>query len=87
MTKPLPTKQTGFPRGVYQTKPGTAYKAKAYRQGKTIYIGSYPTIAEASQAYKDFVAAHPRGKMGPLPTTLFKRKPLNDFTGTWLNGL
>jgi TATA-box binding protein (TBP) (component of TFIID and TFIIIB) len=83
-----PKRKNKFPPGVTFKTKANKYTAKAFRNGKHIYIGSYDTVEEAAQAYQDFIKANPPERSGQKASLSFsKRKPKNDFKGTWLYGL
>jgi hypothetical protein len=83
--KPLASKQSGLPKGVYYSRNRTKYMVRVHRDGHVKCLGTYDTPEQASAVYVDYITTYPHGPRGPSPKN--KRKATNDFTGTWLNGL
>ena len=58
--------------GVFKLKDRHRYRAIAYRDCKTVYIGTFETEEEANASYVDFTAKNP--KAIPKKSTLPKRE-------------
>jgi hypothetical protein len=78
-------KQGKFLPGVTQHKCGT-YRAKAHRDGKSVYIGTYKTEKEAHEAYLEFVetnrpnTARPENSFNPV---VRKNEAYDNLRAAW----
>ena len=70
-------------KGVYKPKTKPGYKAKAYRKGKSIYLGTFATEKEAHEAYMKFTADNPRTKPIPFTSNLKSKSSYDNLRDAW----
>ena len=77
------TQPNKYLKGVYKPKDKPGFKAKAYRLGKSIYIGSFPTEKEAHEAYLQFVKNIPPATPGPSALNARKKIHYDNLRTAW----